>query len=145
VTRIDETADAPACADAPSSLDAQFADLKRLAHGWFDADTPALDPNELDAFRSFLERALHARTIPRPYIYPTPEAEARAEWTFSGWEVSATARFAARIVYVAATHAKDGSFEDQQFELRAPDAPAAFAKLISRLVATSRTTGARRK
>jgi hypothetical protein len=132
---LDEDADAPASPDGPSSLDTQFADLKRLAHGWFDADTPALDPDGLDAFRSFLGRALEASEIPRPYIYPTPEAEARAEWSLSGWEVSATAHFEARKVYVAATHLKNDSFEEREFDLLAPDAPVEFAKLISGLSA----------
>lgn len=120
---LDEDADALASPDGPSPFDVQFADLKRLAHGWFDVDTPALDPDGLDAFRSFLERALEASEIPRPYIYPTPEAEARAEWSLSGWEVSATARLRTRMVYVAATHLKNDSFEEHQFDLLAPDAP----------------------
>ncbi len=86
-----------------SSLEKQFADLAALPRGWFETDTPALNRDGLDAALSFL-KAVTARGIPVPHVYPTPDAEARAEWSMTGWEVSATFELDARTVRLHATH-----------------------------------------
>lgn len=81
--------DAEQTRGGPSPIDAQIDDLRALEPGWYEPDTPALDAEGLERLRRFLHTVLEGIALPRPYLYPTPEAGARAEWPVGGWDVSA--------------------------------------------------------
>ena len=113
-----------------SSLDVQFDELKRLPPGWFDEGTPALDPIGVESFRSFLHGLLSDFSLPLPYVYPTPEGNARAEWSFPDWEVSATAYLAEHSITLHATHLRSDAYQERELSIRANDAATSFAKFI---------------
>jgi hypothetical protein len=113
-----------------SSLEKQFADLAALPHGWFEADTPVLNRDGLDVALSFLH-AVTTQGIPVPHVYPTPDAEARAEWSMAGWEVSATFQLEARTVRLHATHTEsDMSEEAEELKLADAQTPELFVHFI---------------
>jgi hypothetical protein len=115
---------------APSSLAAQFEDLAKLRDGWFEPDTAALDPAGLKAFHRFLEQAVREHGIPRPFLYPTPDGEARAEWSFPDWEVSATIQIRGRLLHLHATHLKSDDSEEAELSLESEGAVSSFAKFV---------------
>lgn len=86
----------PGC---PTPVDVQLESLKALAPGWFDETSPAFDGAALGWLSQLLKGLLDGFQLPRPYIYPTPEGLARAEWSSAGWEVASS--------FDLSTHAAD--------------------------------------
>lgn len=115
---------------APSSLAAQFEDLAKLKDGWFEPDTPALDSAGLKAFHEFLEQAVREHSLPLPFLYPTPDGEARAEWSFPDWEVNATIQLREHLLHLHATHLKSDDSEEAQLSLESDGAVSSFARFI---------------
>jgi hypothetical protein len=74
----------PGC---PTPVEAQVESLKALEPGWYDASSPAYEAASLEWLAKLLKGLLDGFQLPRPYIYPTPEGLARAEWSASSWEV----------------------------------------------------------
>jgi hypothetical protein len=129
ILRVDDVIaveDEEGASSNPSSLEDQFSDLASLRAGWFEPETPPLDPRGLDAVRDFLT-AVTALGVPVPHMYPTPDGEARGEWSCSDWEVSATFDLKVLSVRLHATHLHSDSSEEHLLTLAASDAPEAFA------------------
>ncbi len=74
----------PGC---PTPVDAQLDSLRALASGWYDASSPGYEPEALAWLSKLLTALLDGFALPRPYIYPTPEGLARAEWSSRTWEI----------------------------------------------------------
>lgn len=114
----------------PAALKVQFDELKLLKSGWFEEGTPPLDPAGLESFRSFLHNVLDNTEIPTPYLYPTVDGDARAEWSFPEWEVSATAELAGQSIILFATHLRSDASEERTISIDAIDGVTNFAKFI---------------
>ena len=67
------------------------------------------DVTSFEWLAKLLVRLLDAFHLPRPYIYPTPEGLARAEWSGSDWE--AVASFDLRTQSVGALAARHDADE----------------------------------
>jgi hypothetical protein len=117
----------------PSSLEGQFADLALLRAGWFEPETLPLDLKGLDAVRDFLA-AVIALGVPVPHMYPTPDGEARGEWSLSGWEVSSTFDLNVLSARLHATHLHSDASEEHQLALSESDASEAFAAFVKRFL-----------
>ena len=75
----------------------QLEDMKYLEDGWADGMQSATEwgkqygiapsPEGLD-WLAVQFRAHYARSLPRPYLYPTPEGGVQAEWSLGANEVS---------------------------------------------------------
>jgi len=74
----------PGCA---TPIEAQIGALKGLDAGWYDESSKAYDPAQLDWLSKLLKNLLEGFQLPNPYLYPTPEGLARAEWSSPTWEV----------------------------------------------------------
>jgi len=96
----------PGC---PTPVAAQVESLKALAPGWFDESSPAYDAASLHWLARLLTGVLDGFQLPRPYIYPTPEGLARAEWSGTSWEIVTSFDLGARSADVMA--ARNGSQE----------------------------------
>lgn len=120
-----------------SPLDRQFAELAALVPGWFEHDTPALDAEGLRAAQAFLSGAT-AQGVPVPHLYPTPEAEARAEWSLGAWEVSATFDLGARNVRLHATHLDTDASEAAEMSLTSEGALDTFVRFVRQISPTAR-------
>lgn len=132
LVRVDEIIavddDEEASPTAPP-LEQQFRDLASLPDGWFEPGTPPLDRVGLELARTFLDECV-VRGVPVPHIYPTPELEARAEWSLTGWEVSATFDLRASRVRLHATHLSSDGTESCELPLSAPEASETFSKFV---------------
>ena len=71
----------------PTSVGDQVDALRSLPDRWFDDDSRAFDPVTIEWLGKLLSAVQDAFDLPTPYVYPTPEGHARAEWPGSGWEV----------------------------------------------------------
>lgn len=74
----------PGC---PTPVETQLESLRLLESGWFDESSPAYEPGSLAWLSKLLNALLHTFQLPRPYIYPSPDGLARAEWSAPGWEI----------------------------------------------------------
>ncbi len=119
----DETAPA-----APALRD-QFGQLTRLGAGWYEPDTPSLDPAGLDALERFLTEVT-ALGLPVPHLYPTPEAEVRAEWSGHRWELSSTFDLLARTARLHATSLDTDEWEELELRLSLDTAATDFAGFV---------------
>jgi len=71
-------------------IEEQVDSLQALPDRWFDEDSRAFDPTELKWLGHLLGAVQEAFHLPTPYLYPTPEGHARAEWPGAGWEIIAS-------------------------------------------------------
>lgn len=116
---------------SPSPLDARIAELAALREGWFGPGSVPLDPSGLENFKAFLNQALASGGIPAPYIYPTPEGGAQAEWSFPSWEVSATAFFESGVLQLHATHLESDLGREVEIPLASAGAVDSFLAFMS--------------
>ena len=68
-------------------IEEQVKALQALSDRWFDEDSRAFDPTQLQWLGRLLGAVQDAFQLPTPYVYPTPEGQARAEWPGAGWEI----------------------------------------------------------
>jgi hypothetical protein len=89
----------PGC---PTPVEAQVESLKALEPGWYDQSSPAYDAASLHWLTKLLTGLLDGFQLPRPYVYPTPEGLARAEWSGASWEIVSSFDLGARSADVMA-------------------------------------------
>lgn len=123
-------------APGPSALATQFDDLASLPPGWFEPGTPILDHKGLSRVRDFLETVL-TRGAPVPHMYPTPEGEAQAEWSFPNWEVSAVFDLKALSARLHATGLESDTSEEAELKIGDSHAVETFARFIEQFTPKS--------
>lgn len=99
-----EEGDEPTRPGCPTPVEAQLESLGALESGWYDASSPGYAASELAWLSKLLTALLGAFELPRPYIYPTPEGLARAEWSGPTWEVVTSFDLQAHSADVLAAH-----------------------------------------
>ncbi|WP_157804650.1 hypothetical protein [Stenotrophomonas maltophilia] len=72
-----------------ASTAARLREIEGTPAGWYSDGNPAPASSAVASMRTLLE-AMESAGIPRPYIYPLPEGGVVAEWSWGGWEISAT-------------------------------------------------------
>lgn len=86
--------------------------LLGLQDGWFDGEGKAFDVQNIEFVADFLRALCWEWDLPTPYLYPTPENNLQAEWTFGEWEVSLTFDFGSkRIIGLAVNSITDANAE----------------------------------
>jgi len=116
----------------PTPLEARFAELARLGEGWFGLGSPSLDPGGLANFSAFIHQVIADGAITPPFIYPTPDGNAQAEWSFPSWEVSATASLTSGALYIHATHLASDDSQEVETQLNTPDAVDIFLRFMEK-------------
>ncbi len=106
--------------NCPTPLEAQLDSLRRLERGWHDESSPGYDAGSLAWLSKVLADLLDTFRLPRPYLYPTPEGLARAEWSVPGWEIVTTFDLEARTAEAAAIHLDSDEQHDAFVSLRDP-------------------------
>ena len=69
--------------------------------------------------------------LPTPYLYPTPEGHARAEWSTPRWEVVASIDLGARSAEVLASRADGNEVHELPVTFGEPGAESALGRLLS--------------
>jgi hypothetical protein len=112
-------------------LEKRIVEIGELRDGWFGPNSPHLDRSGLRNFERFLNRVLAGGGLPTPYVYPTPEGDAQAEWSFPTWEVSAAVTLASGVLHLHATHLDSDLSRDMETTLKAPGAVDALIEFMT--------------
>jgi hypothetical protein len=112
-------------------LEKRIAEIGELREGWFEPQSPRLDSSGLRNFEKFLNRVLAAGSLPTPYVYPTPEGNAQAEWSFPTWEVSAAVSLTSGMLHLHATHLDSDHSREAETTIEAPGAVDAVLEFMT--------------
>lgn len=115
---------------AGPDIDSRMADLAKIEAGWYCGAGDPLDPEGLAWASDLLKRVVNEVGIPQPYIYPTPDGEIHAEWTFGTWEVGLILGLGQRNAIAIAVNTDGGASED--VEEAAPDTAASIVEFLAK-------------
>lgn len=107
---------------------ARFEELAAIPESWFDEGP--LDRDGLGKAHAFLTDAMNLGA-PAPYVYPTPKGEVRAEWSISGWEVSAVFDLRKGSIWMHAAYLDSDAEREEALLLTAPNALNAFVAFLA--------------
>ncbi|WP_437719805.1 hypothetical protein [Sorangium sp. So ce861] len=116
---------------SPASIDQQFARLQVLEPGWYEPESPAPTPEGLERVRLFLHAVLDGADLPRPHVYPTPDAGVSAEWSLPDWEVGAAFDPLGERVELHATHLRSQAGSEEEIQLSSANAAETFARFVA--------------
>lgn len=123
----------PGC---PTPVEAQVESLGALPSGWYDESSPAYDAAALQWLAKLLAGVLDGFQLPRPYIYPTPEGVARAEWSGSNWEVVTSFDLGARSADVMAARNDSQEMHEISVPLSEPGGESKLGRFLIEHLAT---------
>jgi hypothetical protein len=124
----------PGC---PTPVEAQVRSLAALPKGWFDDFSPSYRNADLDWLAALLKGLLDGFELPNPYLYPTPEGMARAEWSGVRWEVIVNLNLSERVADVIAARIDSDRVDEDRFALTQPGTESKLGRfLIEHLEAT---------
>lgn len=115
-------------------LEKRIAEIGQLSDGWFESNSPHLDRGGLRKFEKFLNRVLAGGGLPTPYVYPTPEGDAQAEWSLPTWEVSAAVTLASGALHLHATHLDSNLSRDVETTIDSPSSVDTLIDFMSELI-----------
>jgi hypothetical protein len=117
----------PGC---PTPIEAQVDSLAALPTGWYDDASPAYDAEALRWLSDLLKGVLDGFQLPRPYIYPTPEGFARAEWSGPSWEVVSSFNLESRSADVMAARADSQEIHELTVPLGQPGGESKLGRFL---------------
>jgi hypothetical protein len=117
----------PGC---PTPVETQVESLAALQPGWYDASSPAYEASALRWLSELLRGVLDGFQLPRPYIYPTPEGLARAEWSGAGWEVVSSFNLEDRSADVVAARADSQELHELTVPLGQPGGDSKLGRFL---------------
>ncbi|MDP8999471.1 MAG: hypothetical protein M3O46_05105 [Myxococcota bacterium] len=123
----------PGC---PTPVEIQVESLKALAAGWYDESSPAYEPSSLAWLGKLLLGLLDGFQLPRPYIYPTPEGLARAEWSGAAWEIVSSFDLDSRSVEVMAARTNSDEMHEITVPLAEPGGESKLGRFLTEHLAT---------
>ncbi len=118
----------PGC---PTPVEAQVESLAALPGGWYDDSSPAYDEAALRWLSELLKGVLDGFQLPRPYIYPTPDGLARAEWSGANWEVVSSFDLQTRSADVMAARANSQELHELTVPLAQPGGESKLGRFLS--------------
>lgn len=122
---------------APTSVSEQIRGLALLPDGWLDGEGIAPDAAGLQWLEPLLAGVVDSFELPRPFIYPTPEGRARAEWPGESHEVIAESDIARKEVDLFAIPAKDAEIHELKLTFAASGAEARLAAFLTKHLGAS--------
>lgn len=118
----------PGC---PTSIEQQVEALRALPEGWFDESSPSFDPSSLDWLARLFRGVLDGFALPSPYLYPTPEGLARAEWPGSRWEIVANIDLSTKFAEVLAVRLDSDRVDEEHFPLDQPGGESKLGRFLT--------------
>jgi hypothetical protein len=118
----------PGC---PTPIEQQVEALRALPAGWFDESSPSFDPSSLEWLTRLIRGVVDGFTLPSPYLYPTPEGFARAEWPGSRWEIVANIDLDAKLAEVLAVRLDSDRVDEEHFPLDQPGGESKLGRFLT--------------
>lgn len=118
----------PGC---PTPIEQQVDALRALPPGWFDESSPSFDPPSLDWLARLFRGVLDGFALPSPYLYPTPEGFARAEWPGARWEVVANIDLGTKLADVLAVRLDSDRVDEEHFPLDQPGGESKLGRFLT--------------
>lgn len=116
--------------EAATPLSTQFAEILELRDGWLDGQGKGMAAEELSLFLPVLSEAVEKHGLPVPFLYPTEEGNVRAEWSFPGWEVSATCEADTAMVDIHAVDVNGPDTSSSEIAIERKDAAYRIARAV---------------
>jgi len=125
----EEQSEPQAC---PKPLRVQLAAFSGLADGWLDGAGQGYSVEAIEWFADLLDGLVAAFNLPNPFVYPTVEGFARAEWPSTQWEVSAELNPVERAFTAFAVQLSGDVVHEFSESLARPGAEARLGAFIAR-------------
>lgn len=101
---------------AVTPIGEQLAQLQTLSPGWLDGHGMPPSAESLVWTAEILGKLPSDGSIPRPYLYPTPEGSIQAEWDIGSWSVTAEVDVGSRCLSVSALNTQTHAGLDKDFK-----------------------------
>lgn len=118
----------------PKPLREQLALFSGLDSGWMDGAGRGFSAESVEWFADLLDGLVSAFRLPNPFVYPTVEGLARAEWPTAEWEVSAELDPLERSCKAFAVQLTGEEVQEFAASLARPGAEAKLGAFIARFV-----------
>ena len=112
----------------PAPLETRLSELSNLGPDWFEPGGGTVDQNAVLLFRT-LAADLLAAGLPAPFVYPTPQGDVHAEWSFPQWEVTLVVSGSGSAC-AHTTHLDSDRGDDIELSLSSPAAIKAITALV---------------
>jgi hypothetical protein len=112
-------------------IEQQVEALRALPAGWFDESSPSFDPSSLEWLTRLIRGVVDGFTLPAPYLYPTPEGLARAEWPGSRWEIIANIDLHTKLAEVLAVRLDSDRVDEEHFPLDQPGGESKLGRFLT--------------
>lgn len=117
-------------AGCPTPVDQQMSSLQALPDRWFDDDSRSFNPEALEWLAKLLGAVQEAFRLPTPFVYPTPEGRARAEWPGREWEVIASVDMELRQADLAAVKLGSDRVDEDHVALGEPGGESRLGQFV---------------
>ncbi len=130
VSLAEEGDDPAARQSCALGIEAQVDSLKGLADGWFDGDGKSYEAVSLAWLADLLTGLLDGFQLPTPYVYPTPEGHARAEWPGRDWEIVANFDLTSKSAEIIAARLDSDELHERNMALTTPGAESHLGRFL---------------
>lgn len=101
---------------AVTPVSEQLAQLRTLSPGWLDGQGMPPSAESLAWTTEILGKLPSDGSIPRPYLYPTPEGSIQAEWDIGPWSVTVEVDVISHCLSVSALNTQTQAGLDKDFK-----------------------------
>lgn len=104
--------------------------LRTLKAGWLDGAGKPPSDTSLDWLEQLLGQLPSDGSLPRPYLYPTPEGSVQAEWDIGPWSVTAEVDALNRRLAVSALNTQTQASHDYDIQAEHAEELVNFLKFL---------------
>lgn len=124
----DQALDSRGC---PTPVGYQVDSLLMLGEGWLEGKGVVPSRGSVEWLKELLSGVTRGFDLPDPFIYPTPEGSARAEWPTAGWEIVAEIDPVARTAALFAVHLSDDVVDEESLDFSHAGAETSLGRFVA--------------
>lgn len=114
----------------PTSIKSQVDLLAALEDAWYDDTASKYDAAKLEWLSKLLSGVVDAFKLPMPYVYPSPDGRARAEWSGDHYEIIVNVDLVSRTAEIVSADVSTMSASEHTVTFGEPGAESAFGRLL---------------
>jgi hypothetical protein len=116
LTDIVEVTQVQPTGGAVTPVAVRIQQLRTIQAGWLDGAGEAPSAASLDWLEDLLGQLPSDGSVPRPYLYPTPQGSVQAEWDIGPWSVTAEVDAENRWLSVGALNTQTQASHDYEIQ-----------------------------